>query len=111
MILEPILLRMKHGISISSNPILQIIQIKPSNIFKTKFTIRLSDGDYWIETKLNSDFTKLISEGVFKTFDVIKIKEYTGNVCDETFNIIKMGIQYTLTQIDFTGEIFKRKIF
>ena len=91
--LEPVLLHMKHGISLPSYPTLQIIQIFPSNIFKTKYSLRLSDGLYWIETRLNSDLSKLIADGTFKKYDLIKVKEYTGNVMDASFNIIREGLK------------------
>lgn len=89
--LDPVLLQMKHGIRLPSPPKLQIIQIFPSNIFKTKYSLRLSDGLYWVETKLDTEQSKLITDGVLKKYDLIILKEYTGNLMDASFNIIREG--------------------
>ena len=64
--LEPVLLHMKHCISLPSYPTLQIIQIFPSNIFKTKYSLRVSAGLFWIVARLHSDQSKLIKDGVLK---------------------------------------------
>jgi hypothetical protein len=85
LILEPVLKKMFEGVHANDYPVLQIIEIIPSNIFKTKFTVRLSDGDFWLETKLNSDISGNVKNGDLKKFDLIKLKEYSGTVGCESF--------------------------
>ena len=70
-------------------PVLQIFGIIQS-VENNKFELKLSDGEVWCAAEIVTEISAKISTGELKSFDLIKVLQYSGCPGDKKFKLLKI---------------------
>ena len=69
---------LRYGLTIADDSVFQVVEIVRTNT-ENQFVAHVSDGEYWVATKLNKRGNEMVINSVVKKFDLIKVRECSGS--------------------------------